>query len=105
MGLRRLFAATAVADRPARYRLFLSGAGPRTDALKQAVGALCDDRHGTEGWTLQVVDVRADPGPAREAGVFLTPALHRVEPGPELRWFGDLSNAEALARAFAEIHV
>lgn len=105
MGLRRFLAATAVADRPARYRLFLSGVGPRADALKQTVRALCADRHGAGNWTLEVVDVRAEPRLAHEAGVFLTPALHRVAPGPELRWFGDLSNAEALARAVGEVHV
>ena len=101
----RVSGPTAVGETPPRFRLFLPGAGPRADAVEQTVRLLGDHRYGAGSWVLEVVDIRADPDQARAAGVFLTPALHRLAPGPELRWFGDLSTTESLKQAFADAHV
>ena len=99
--MRRVPATTAVGDTLPRFRLYVPGAGSRADAVEQTVRLLGDDRYGAGGWALEVVDVRASPDQARADGVFLAPTLHRVSPGPELRWLGGLSNAESLRQAFA----
>lgn len=67
--------------------------------MERAVRTFGDQRYGADGWTLDVVDVRSAPDTARADGVFLSPTLHRLRPEPAHRWLGDLSDAEALARA------
>ena len=80
------------------FRLYLPGPGPRSDAVERAVRTFGDRRYGSDGWTLDVVDVRADPEAARADGVLLSPTLHRLRPEPAHRWLGDLSDADVLDR-------
>jgi hypothetical protein len=70
--------------------------------VERAVRAYGDQRYGAGAWTLEVTDVRADPESARADGVYLSPTLRRMSPEPQLRWFGDLSDGEALTRALSD---
>ena len=94
-----------MSEAAARFRLYIAGPGPRSDAVLRAVKGAGDARYGTGGWALEVVDVRADPQTARAADVMLTPSLHRLSPEPPLRWLGDLSDHEVLARILADARV
>ena len=83
---------------PASFRLFVSGPGVRTDAAERAVRAACERRYGSD-YELRVTDVEEQPEVEIDAGVFLTPTLIRISPGPEKRWIGEFADTDALTHA------
>jgi circadian clock protein KaiB len=73
------------------FRLYVTGTAPNSERAKANLSALClrylPDRH-----SIEVVDLLLDPQRALSDGVFLTPTLLRLAPGPQLRIVGTLSD-------------
>jgi circadian clock protein KaiB len=74
-----------------RFRLYITGNAPNSERAIANLAALCrhhlPDRHDIE-----VVDLLRDPQRALSDGVFLTPTLVKLSPGPELRIVGTLGD-------------
>jgi circadian clock protein KaiB len=81
-----------------KFRLFLAGDTPNSAQALANLTALCrvrlPGRH-----EIEIIDVFAKPERALEEGVFLTPLLVKVSPGPQTRVVGTLGNALAMAQA------
>jgi circadian clock protein KaiB len=78
-----------------RFRLYITGDAPNSVQAKANLAELCrchlGDRHHVE-----IVDLLRDPRRALADGVFMTPTLVMLAPGPELRIVGSLSDAAPL---------
>ncbi len=81
-----------------QFRLFVAGDTPNS---AQAIGnltALCrthlPDRH-----EIEVVDVFKHPARALAEGIFMTPTLLRLAPGPPLKIVGTLSGSVTVLHA------
>ena len=77
------------------FRLFVAA---ETHNSAQAMGnlaAFCRERL-PGNHRIDVVDVFREPRRALEAGIFMTPALVRMAPAPEVRVIGTLSNLAML---------
>ncbi len=76
-----------------RFRLYVAGTAVNSTQALGNLTALCEsrlpDRH-----TIEVVDVFADPRRALADGIFMTPALIRLEPTPERTIVGNLSRTQ-----------
>ena len=81
-----------------KLRLYVAGDGPNSAHALANLTALCreylPDQHH-----VQVVDVLLDPKRALADGVFLTPTLVTLSPGPIRRVVGTLSNPEPVLHA------
>jgi len=77
--------------RPTRVLLFIAGDGPNSTTAVANLRALIAHR-GAHHIQVEVIDVFADPARGVSAGVFVTPMLVRVEPAPERRILGNLSD-------------
>jgi circadian clock protein KaiB len=78
-----------------KFRLFVAGeAGNSAQAIAN-LSAICSthlpDRH-----SIEIVDLFLQPERALEEGVFMTPTLVRLSPGPELRIVGTLGQTEVV---------
>ena len=75
-----------------RFRLFVAGDTRNSMAARANLNALCrahlQDRH-----EIEVVDVLLDPKRALADGIFMTPTLLKLAPGPVCKIVGTLSNA------------
>ena len=49
-------------------------------------------------YSLKIVDVLEDPGIAEDVRILATPTLVRVQPSPERRLIGDLSDTELVLK-------
>ena len=74
-----------------RLRLFIAGDGPNSTAAVANLRAVLA-QHDTGHIEVEFVDVFADPQRGLKEGVFVTPMLLRVEPSPERRILGNLSD-------------
>jgi len=81
-----------------KLRLYVAGSSPNS---AMAVANLKKLRQGPLGerLELQVVDVFKEPERALTEGVLVTPMLVKLDPLPECRILGNLSNTEAVLRA------
>jgi len=86
-------------------RLYVAGHGPLAEEAWYAVRTACLKLPGGTRTDVQLLDVSDRPEAAREAGILLTPVLVRVRPGPERRWFGDLTSTAVVSRALGAEHV
>ena len=81
-----------------RFRLYVAGDASNSALAVANLGSLCRTylagRH-----EIEVVDVFRFPGRARADGVFMTPTLVKLAPGPALRVAGTLSQTQALLDA------
>jgi circadian clock protein KaiB len=81
-----------------KFRLFVAGDTPNSTEALGNLTVLCDiclpDRH-----EIEVVDVFREPGRALAEGIFMTPTLLRLEPGPVMKIVGTLSNTQVVYRA------
>jgi circadian clock protein KaiB len=88
----------ADASAPLRLCLYVAGSSPNSVAaihnLRAALSHLPE--HAID---LEVIDILVDPARAAHDGVLLTPMLVKLEPPPERRVLGNLSNREELLRA------
>ena len=85
------------ASAPLRLCLYVAGSSPNSVAaihnLRAALSPLAE--HAID---LEVIDILVDPARAVRDGVLLTPMLVKLEPLPERRVLGNLSNREELLR-------
>lgn len=81
---------------PMILKLYLSGHSPRSRDAIESLRSLCEARLGDD-YTLEVVDVVADPEAAEADNVIATPTLVRVSPAPVRRVIGDLSDEHKVA--------
>lgn len=78
-------------------RLYVSGMTPRSGEAILAVRAVC--KHFPGGWcTLEVIDIYEQPQRAAEARIKVAPTVVRVQPAPERRLVGDLTDEELIIR-------
>lgn len=91
-------------DVPGLVRLYVAAHGPLAEEALRTVRAVCLELPGA-GMDVELVDVSKRPEAARSAGVFLTPTLVRVRPGPERRWLGDFTSPAVVSRALGAEHV
>jgi len=90
------------ADQPAgaaRFELFIAGNGLRAEAIEQGVRVALSIV--APGATLEVRDAWNVPEAAALADVRLLPTLVRTHPAPQLRWIGEVGDADALVDAMS----
>jgi circadian clock protein KaiB len=73
-------------------RLYVAGRAPNSVRAIANIMAICDPRHGSIQYALEIVDVLKEPRRALADGVVVTPTLIRVSPLPVQRIVGDLSD-------------
>ena len=77
------------------FRLYVSGASPRSALAVANVRRICDKylpgRH-----QLEVVDIYQQPSAVKEAQVIAVPTLIKELPFPPQRFVGDMSNTERI---------
>ncbi len=83
--------------RPTRYRfrLFVAGAAPNSVQAAANLAALCRSLLAGH-YSIEVVDVLREPKRALAEGIFLTPTLVKLAPGPGRRIVGTLSDVTTL---------
>jgi circadian clock protein KaiB len=81
-----------------RFRLYVAGDAENSAAAMANLANLCREflphRH-----EIEIVDVFVHPGIALAERVFMTPTLIRIEPGPQRRIVGTLSQPRAVMQA------
>lgn len=82
----------------ARFRLFVSGSGPRTRTTRANLERLCREAYG-DRFAVEVVDVEEQPEAAERSLVLVTPTLDRLHPQPARRLTGDLSSEDKVRLA------
>jgi circadian clock protein KaiB len=74
------------------FRLYIGGRTARSQAAVANLRHLCES-HLPSRYEIEVVDTVERPDLAEEARILATPTVVRVEPRPQLRVIGDLSDA------------
>lgn len=78
-----------------KFRLFVAGGTPNSLHALGNLTALCESRlQGRHD--IEVVDVLRHPGRALAEGIFMTPTLLKLSPGPVLRIVGTLADSHRL---------
>ncbi len=80
------------------FALFVAGATERSDAARSNLRMLCESRL-TDGYELTVIDVMEQPELAEEKRILATPTVIRLNPLPQRRVVGDLSDQNRAAVA------
>lgn len=76
-----------------KFRLYVAGGTHNSTLALFNFNALCR-QHLPNRYELEVVDILRDPHRALQDGIFMTPALYRVAPGPVLSIVGTLGDAQ-----------
>ena len=82
-------------------RLFVAGDAPNSRIAKENLRRL-REQFAAHRFDVEVVDVLTDPQAALAHGIYVTPALQVIKPGPKALIFGNLSNNQALQALFPE---
>ncbi len=82
-------------------RLFVAGDAPNSRVARENLRRL-RERVGECEFDIEIIDVLKNPQAALEHGVYVTPALQIIEPGPGTLVFGNLSDHETLQTLFPE---
>ena len=80
---------------PVKFRLYVAGDAGNSAQARANLSALCRT-HIPGGCSIEVVDVFREPKRALADGIFMTPTLVKVSPGPLRRIVGTLSQVEPL---------
>lgn len=80
------------------FRLFVAGDTPNSAQALKNLSALCRTRLADQH-EIEVVDVFRHPQQALANGIFMTPTLLRLAPGPALRMVGTLKDEATLLLA------
>ncbi len=80
------------------FRLFVAGDTQNSMAARSNLNALCRT-HLQDRYEIEVVDVLLEPKRALADGVFMTPTLLKLSPGPVCKIVGTLSNAMPVLQA------
>ena len=81
-----------------RFRLFVADDAQNSAQAVFNLDAICR-AHLPGRHHIEVVDVFAEPGRALAAGVFMTPTLIKMTPGPVRRIVGTLSRTQTVLQA------
>jgi circadian clock protein KaiB len=81
-----------------RFRLYVAGDAPNSAQAVANLRALCR-RHLPDRHEIEIVDVLRSPKLALTNGIFMTPTLVRISPGPALHIIGTLSRPEPILQA------
>jgi circadian clock protein KaiB len=81
-----------------KMRLFVAGDAPNSRIARENLRRL-QERVSAE-FSVEIVDVLKDPQIALSNGIFVTPTLQVMEPGPKTLIFGNLSDDQALSAIF-----
>lgn len=73
------------------FRLYVAGRTDRSQAALANLRILCESRRPRR-YEIEVIDTLERPDLAEEARILATPTVVRLEPLPELRVIGDLSD-------------
>jgi circadian clock protein KaiB len=76
-----------------RFRLYVAGDAPNSAQAIANLGVLCR-KHLPGRHRVEIVDVFLEPERALADGIFMTPTLVRLAPGPVRRIVGTLSHAQ-----------
>lgn len=87
------------AETPGRFvlRLYVAGASSNSSRAITNVKAICEE-HLSGNYELEIIDVNSNAALAQELQLIALPLLIRVEPAPERRMIGDMSNTEKVLR-------
>ena len=77
------------------FRLFVSGATPRSTAAIASVRRICE-QYLPGQYELEVVDIYQQPEETRKAQIIAAPTLIKEFPFPTQRFIGDMSNSERI---------
>jgi len=83
-----------------RFRLFVGGNSLVSQRAQRNLRAICDAALRGE-YELEVVDVVQRPEVAGREMIIATPTLVRVQPRPQVRIVGDMSDRRAILSALA----
>jgi circadian clock protein KaiB len=86
---------TKKADAAFSFRLYVTGATPRSVKAIQNLKTLCEE-HLAGRYELEVVDIYQQPALAQGQQIIAAPTLVKQFPLPLQRFIGDLSNAERI---------
>lgn len=74
-------------------RLYVAGESPRSKAALDNIRRICNDRLAGQ-YELKVIDLVKQPKLAAQDEIVAVPMLVRVQPPPQRRLIGDLSQTE-----------
>jgi len=77
------------------FRLFVSGATPRSTAAIASVRRICE-QYLAGRYELEVIDIYQQPEETRKAQIVAAPTLIKELPFPAQRFVGDMSNTERI---------
>jgi len=77
------------------FRLFVSGATPRSTGAIANVRRICE-RYLPGQYELEVIDIYQQPEETRKAQIVAAPTLIKKLPFPVQRFVGDMSNSERI---------
>ena len=80
------------------FQLFVAGEERHSDEAKHNLIQICES-HIKGRYEIQVVDVFKSFDLALENSIFLTPALIRISPRPQITIYGTLSDTEKVLKA------
>ncbi len=84
-----------------KVRLFITGEATNSRIAKENLERLREKLTDCD-LEAEIVDVLERPEAALEHGVYVTPALQKLEPGPQTMIFGNLSDIDSLKKVFPE---
>ncbi|MDN3351501.1 circadian clock KaiB family protein [Actinomadura sp. DC4] len=73
------------------FRLYIAGRTARSQAAVSNLRFLCES-HLPKGYEIEVIDAIERPDLAEQERILATPTVVRLEPAPQLRVIGDLSD-------------
>lgn len=81
-----------------KFCLFVAGGTPNSAQALGNLCAFCDSRLPAHH-DIEVVDVFREPSRALAEGIFMTPTLLKLSPGPVMRIVGTLADSRTLLHA------
>jgi circadian clock protein KaiB len=81
-----------------RFRLFIAGDAPNSVQALANLNAICK-ANLSDQYDIEVVDVFKEPERAMAEGIFMTPTLIKILPGPVQRIVGTLSRTSAVMQS------
>lgn len=76
-----------------RFRLYVVDATAKSVTAYRNLKALCEQRFPGR-YEIEVLDLQENPGLAKQDNVVAIPTVVKIEPKPEKRIVGDVSNTE-----------
>ena len=81
-----------------KIRLYVAGDAPNSRIARENLNRL--QKQMAAEFHVEIVDVLKHPRAALDGGIFITPALQVLAPGPGALIFGNLSDDQALSTVF-----